>query len=275
MIFQNSNKKSAQDDPAVAMPAAQPVAEESANQDDQELARVLADIDNQVNTNNDNLMADLENTTALENSQPAEPAETTEATETTETVDATEPMVDLAPAFERIDQEADIETSPLTDSQPTASPEVGTESQSAEPSLDQQLATMSQQISNNMAELASNQDQPAEAIDPVETTDAAADLPTETMASDAPSEPLSAPALVSDLDELRKKALSDLRPIVDKVELNDEESFYILLLLIRETDDESLLPKAYEAARQIRDEARRAQALLDVIKEADYFKHKA
>ena len=266
MIFQNSNKKSAQDDPAVAMPAAQPVAEESANQDDQELARVLADIDNQVNTNNDNLMADLENATTLENSQPAEPAETAEAPETT---DVTEPVTDLAPAFERIDQEADVETPSLTDSQPTTSPEINTDSQPAEPSLDQQLATMSQQISNNMAELASNQDQSAE------TTDAAADLPTETMTSDASSEPLSAPALVSDLDELRKKALSDLRPIVDKVELNDEESFYILLLLIRETDDESLLPKAYEAARQIRDEARRAQALLDVIKEADYFKHKA
>ena len=266
MIFQNSNKKSAQDDPAVAMPAAQPVAEESANQDDKELARVLADIDNQVNTNNDNLMADLENATTLENSQPAEPAETAEAPETT---DVTEPVTDLAPAFERIDQEADVETPSLTDSQPTTSPEINTDSQPAEPSLDQQLATMSQQISNNMAELASNQDQSAE------TTDAAADLPTETMTSDASSEPLSAPALVSDLDELRKKALSDLRPIVDKVELNDEESFYILLLLIRETDDESLLPKAYEAARQIRDEARRAQALLDVIKEADYFKHKA
>ena len=274
MIFQNSNKKSAQDDPAVAMPAAQPVAEESANQDDQELARVLADIDNQVNTNNDNLMADLENATALENSQPAEPAETAEATEAT---DATEPMADLAPAFERIDQETDVETSPLTDSQPIASPEVNIDSQPAEPSLDQQLATMNQQISNNMAELASNQDQSAvaEVTDSVEITDAAADLPIETTASDTSSEPLSAPALVSDLDELRKKALSDLRPIVDKVELNDEESFYILLLLIRETDDESLLPKAYEAARQIRDEARRAQALLDVIKEADYFKHKA
>lgn len=271
MIFQNSNKKSAQDDPAVAMPAAQPVAEESANQDDQELARVLADIDNQVNTNNDNLMADLENATALENSQPAETAEATETT------DVTEPVTDLAPDFERINQEADVETSPLTDSQPITSSEVNTDSQPAETSLDQQLATMSQQISNNMAELASNQDQPAvaEATDPVETTDAAADLPTETMVSDASSEPLSAPALVSDLDELRKKALSDLRPIVDKVELNDEESFYILLLLIRETDDKSLLPKAYEAARQIRDEARRAQALLDVIKEADYFKHKA
>ena len=271
MIFQNSNKKSAQDDPAVAMPAAQPVAEESANQDDQELARVLADIDNQVNTNNDNLMADLENATALENSQPAETAEAPETT------DVTEPVTDLAPAFERIDQEADVETPSLTDSQPTTSPEINTDSQPAEPSLDQQLATMSQQISNNMAELASNQDQPAvaEATDPVETTDAEADLPIETTASDTSSEPLSAPALVSDLDELRKKALSDLRPIVDKVELNDEESFYILLLLIRETDDESLLPKAYEAARQIRDEARRAQALLDVIKEADYFKHKA
>ena len=272
MIFQNSNKKSAQDDPAVAMPAAQPVAEESANQDDQELARVLADIDNQVNTNNDNLMADLENATTLENSQPAEPAETAEATETT---DVTEPVTDLAPAFERIDQEADVETPPLTDSQPIASPEINTDSQPTEPSLDQQLATMSQQISNNMAELASNQDQPIETTDSAETTDAEADLPTETTASDASSEPLSAPAPVSDLDELRKKALSDLRPIVDKVELNDEESFYILLLLIRETDDESLLPKAYEAARQIRDEARRAQALLDVIKEADYFKHKA
>lgn len=269
MIFQNSNKKSAQDDSAVAMPVAQPVAEESANQDDQELARVLADIDNQVNTNNDNLMADLENATALENSQPAETAEATETT------DVTEPVIDLAPAFERIDQEADVETSPLTDSQPTTPPEINTDSQPAEPSLDQQLATMSQQISNNMAELASNQDQPIETTDSAETTDVEADLPIETTASDTSSEPLSAPALVSDLDELRKKALSDLRPIVDKVELNDEESFYILLLLIRETDDESLLPKAYEAARQIRDEARRAQALLDVIKEADYFKHKA
>jgi hypothetical protein len=42
-------------------------------------------------------------------------------------------------------------------------------------------------------------------------------------------------------------------------------------LIIRSTDDQSLLAEAHEAAKAIEDETKRASALLDVIKEIDYF----
>ena len=75
-----------------------------------------------------------------------------------------------------------------------------------------------------------------------------------------------------DLDSLKRNAVSELRPLVSKLDLPPEDRFNTLLLVIRSTDDSSLLPSAYEAARQISDDTRRAQALLDVIKEVDFFK---
>ncbi len=75
----------------------------------------------------------------------------------------------------------------------------------------------------------------------------------------------------SDLEQLKKSALNDLRPLVDKLNLSNEEKFEIQLLLIRSTDDQTLLDPTYEAARAIEDEQKRAQALLNVIKEVDYF----
>jgi len=87
----------------------------------------------------------------------------------------------------------------------------------------------------------------------------------------APEE--TAPATVSeneDLSDIKKNALIELRPLVDKLELSPEEKFDIYLLLLRSTDDKTLIAPAHEAARNIPDETRRAQALLDVIKEIDY-----
>ena len=77
-----------------------------------------------------------------------------------------------------------------------------------------------------------------------------------------------------DLDSIKKEALSELRPLVDKLEVSPEEKFDTYLLLIRSTDDENLIGPAHEAARSIEDEARRAQALLDIIKEIDYLSAK-
>lgn len=74
----------------------------------------------------------------------------------------------------------------------------------------------------------------------------------------------------STLDAIKKDALSDLRPLVDKLNVSPEEKFDTYLLLLRSTDDQSLIGPAYEAARSIAEEARRAQALLDIIKEIDY-----
>lgn len=73
-----------------------------------------------------------------------------------------------------------------------------------------------------------------------------------------------------DLESIKNDALNELRPLVDKLNVSPEEKFDTYLLLIRSTDDVALIAPAHEAAQTITDEARRAQALLDVIKEIDY-----
>lgn len=83
------------------------------------------------------------------------------------------------------------------------------------------------------------------------------------------------PAADTDLELIKKDALTELRPLVDKLELSPEDKFDTLLLLIRSTDDKSLVMQAHETAKMIEDDARRAEALLDVIKEIDYFSHPA
>lgn len=72
------------------------------------------------------------------------------------------------------------------------------------------------------------------------------------------------------LADIKNDALNELRPLVDKLTVSPEEKFDTYLLLIRSTDDESLIAPAHEAAKAIEDEARRAEALLDIIKEIDY-----
>ena len=82
-----------------------------------------------------------------------------------------------------------------------------------------------------------------------------------------------APAATTDpaLDTIKQTALNELRPLVDKLDVSPEEKFDTYLLLLRSTDDKTLIAPAHDAAVAIVDEARRAQALLDIIKEIDYF----
>lgn len=75
------------------------------------------------------------------------------------------------------------------------------------------------------------------------------------------------------LDSIKSEALNELRPLVDKLSVSPEEKFDTYLMLIRSTDDMSLIAPAHEAARSINDETRKAQALLDIIKEIDYLTH--
>lgn len=77
-----------------------------------------------------------------------------------------------------------------------------------------------------------------------------------------------------ELEAIKKEAIEELKPLVDKLDLPPEEKFDILLLIIRSTDDEELVAKAHTAATEIADETRKAQALLDIIKEVDYFSNK-
>ena len=119
--------------------------------------------------------------------------------------------------------------------------------------------------------------------DEVATTPVEADLPApDPIAEPAPMppsmpEPVAAPAPAAmpvsgngDLESIKQNALTELRPLVDKLNVAPEEKFDTYLLLLRSTDDQALIAPAHEAARNITDEARRAQALLDIIKEIDY-----
>ena len=105
--------------------------------------------------------------------------------------------------------------------------------------------------------------------DPAEETVAPMPEPTLPPAPEPLATP-AMPAMNSDLESIKKDALSELRPLVDKLNVAPEEKFDTYLLLLRSTDDQALIAPAHEAARAITDEARRAQALLDIIKEIDY-----
>ncbi len=89
----------------------------------------------------------------------------------------------------------------------------------------------------------------------------------------APQPAMAAPAPAAangDLTSVKSEAINELRPLVDKLSLPAEEKFDTYLLLLRSTDDRSLIEPAHEIAKQITDDARRAQALLDIIKEIDF-----
>ena len=88
-----------------------------------------------------------------------------------------------------------------------------------------------------------------------------------------PTTPLTMPTSSDNLDSVKQEAITELRPLVDKLTLAPEEKFDTYLLLIRSTDDKTLIAPAHEAAKAIVDEARRAQALLDIIKEIDFLSH--
>src|SRR6187402_614502 len=118
--------------------------------------------------------------------------------------------------------------------------------------------------------------------DEVDTTPVASEMPAVPDPITAPEpavptmpEPPVAPAptampMSGDLESIKQNALTELRPLVDKLNVAPEEKFDTYLLLLRSTDDQALIAPAFEAARSIADEARRAQALLDIIKEIDY-----
>ena len=73
---------------------------------------------------------------------------------------------------------------------------------------------------------------------------------------------------------LKEQALTSLSPLVNHLDQTPEEKFKTMMMLIQASDNSSLIKQAYEAANQIPDEKIRAQALLDVINEINYFTQK-
>ena len=90
-----------------------------------------------------------------------------------------------------------------------------------------------------------------------------------------PSVPVSAgsdaPTSVEDLAVMKQEALKHLQPLVGSLQQSPEEEFRTVMMMIQATDDKSMLKKALDAAKAIKDDKIRAQAMLDVINEINYF----
>lgn len=103
------------------------------------------------------------------------------------------------------------------------------------------------------------------------------DTPKEEEKKEEPTVPSSSSVNIhtDDLLDIKNEALHDLSPLVDKLDLSPEEKFKTLMMLIQASDDQSFISSAYDLAKQISDEKVRAQALLDVVNEINYFMQKS
>jgi len=116
------------------------------------------------------------------------------------------------------------------------------------------------------------------------------DLPSLSPATDAPVQGIApaplpqdaglAPAAVAapgtnDLLDIKHEALQALTPLVSQLNQTPEEQFRTTMMMIQASDNHNLIKVAYEAAQKISNEKERAQALLDIVNEINYFTQQA
>ena len=68
-----------------------------------------------------------------------------------------------------------------------------------------------------------------------------------------------------DLNRVKTNALSDLRPIIEKIDLPAGKKFLVYKEIIETTSDKACIEPAYNAAKTIEDEKERAEALLFIV----------
>ena len=74
-----------------------------------------------------------------------------------------------------------------------------------------------------------------------------------------------------DLLNIKQQALQQLTPLVGHLDQSPEERFRTSMMMIQASDNDALIKDAYEAAQNIADDKTRAQALLDIVNEINYF----
>ena len=110
-----------------------------------------------------------------------------------------------------------------------------------------------------------------------ETSDDSSNSAADFIATDVKGQPeetpaeQSLPSPTSDLLDIKQDALQQLSPLVGHLNQTPEEKFRTTMMMIQASDDQTLISQAYAAAKEITDEKTRAQALLDIINEINYF----
>jgi hypothetical protein len=86
-----------------------------------------------------------------------------------------------------------------------------------------------------------------------------------------PPRPIASGADTDGLLNIKHEALQSLTPLIGQLSQSPEEQFRTTMMMIQASDNYSLLRVAYDAAQKISDEKERAQALLDIVNEINYF----
>lgn len=92
------------------------------------------------------------------------------------------------------------------------------------------------------------------------SSDANAHIPSDSTSSSSDGE----------LDGVKRSALEQLRPLIEKLDLEPADKFDKYLMMLRASDDPALIKPAFDAAQGITGEKEKAQALLDIINEINY-----
>lgn len=176
------------------------------------------------------------------------------------------------------------DTQPMSDDQDLAKALAGISN--IEPSTDMDFAGAPPTISDIGTQLAATgemeatPEEPTPEKEPAPETEITTPDPIDTLPAPEPEvnveETIEVPTVneilneANELDPIKAQALEELRPLIDKLNLPPEEKFETYLLLIRNSDDKTLIAPAHQTALLIEDETKKAEALLDIIKEIEY-----
>lgn len=94
-------------------------------------------------------------------------------------------------------------------------------------------------------------------------------MPTTTPVAEPEVAPVATPSQPGDAAEIKKAALRDLAPLLDKVNMDTTKKFGIYKNILDDLKDYSVLDSASRTAREISDETERAEALLYLIESID------
>lgn len=95
---------------------------------------------------------------------------------------------------------------------------------------------------------------------------------TTTLPNDVDEVPTPPPS--GDLEDIKRQALLQLSPLVGKLDQTPEEKYKTLMMMIQASDNKDLISAAYDNAQKIEDEKTRAEALLNIVNEINYFNQK-
>lgn len=104
------------------------------------------------------------------------------------------------------------------------------------------------------------------------SADAAASEPTDRpLPQTSSSVPAAPPVVNNDLLDIKQNALRQLTPLIGHLDQSPEEKFRTTMMMIQASDNQGLVKEAYDAAQAITDDKTKAQALLDIVNEINYF----